>query len=292
MPGFLLALRLLVAGVFAVAGVAKLADLQGARRAATAFGAPAWLGILLPPAELAVAAALVPVESAPFTAAAAAALLALFAVAIGWTVLRGRRRECHCFGKLHAAPAGPGAVGRNAALAGAAGIVAAAGPGASLPRPDATDIVLGLLALGLVVLSWFCWQLFRQNGRMLERIRVLEAPGAPLIGEPAPAVPELPRGVPALVAFTDRGCGACEELLPRLERLRSEWPGELEIALVERDEAAFAGYGVRAVPSAVFVDADGLIASETVTGAAAIERLLLTKLPGLHPDGAHLVAVS
>ncbi|HZQ66606.1 MAG TPA: MauE/DoxX family redox-associated membrane protein [Gaiellaceae bacterium] len=292
MPGFLLALRLLVASVFAVAGIAKLADRQGARRAASDFGAPGWVGTLLPPAELAVAAALLPVESAPFAAAAAAALLALFAAAIGRAVLRGRRHDCRCFGKLHAGPAGPGAVGRNVALAGAAALVAAAGPGASLPRPDATETVLGLLALGLVGLGSFCWQLFRQNGRLLDRVRALEAPSTRRIGEPAPVVPEIPRGVPVLVVFTDRGCGACEELLPRLARLRLEWPGELEIALVERDEAAFAAYRVRALPSAVLVDADGLIASETVTGVAAIERLLATTFPIVHRDGAHLAALN
>ena len=58
----LLITRLLLALVFATAGVAKLADRAGSRRAIIDFGVPAFLaaplGILLPLAELLVAAAL------------------------------------------------------------------------------------------------------------------------------------------------------------------------------------------------------------------------------------------
>jgi uncharacterized membrane protein YphA (DoxX/SURF4 family) len=64
----LLIARLVLAGVFAVAGVAKLADLPGSRRAVAAFGVPRHLadplGLLLPLAELAVAALLLPTAAA------------------------------------------------------------------------------------------------------------------------------------------------------------------------------------------------------------------------------------
>jgi uncharacterized membrane protein YphA (DoxX/SURF4 family) len=60
----LLVARLLLAAVFATAGVAKLADREGSRRAITDFGVPpslaAALAVLLPLCELAVAAALPP----------------------------------------------------------------------------------------------------------------------------------------------------------------------------------------------------------------------------------------
>src|SRR5215218_7157556 len=60
--------RLLLATVFAVAGVAKLADRAGSRQAIVDFGLPArlatLLGILLPLYELAVAAALIPTPTA------------------------------------------------------------------------------------------------------------------------------------------------------------------------------------------------------------------------------------
>ena len=60
----LLVIRLLLAAVFVVAGVAKLADPKGSRQAIIDFGVPAGLasplGILLPLAELVCAGALIP----------------------------------------------------------------------------------------------------------------------------------------------------------------------------------------------------------------------------------------
>ena len=59
----LLVARLLLAGVFLVAGTAKLVDRAGSRQAVVDFGLPAWsatpLGILLSLAELAVAVPLI-----------------------------------------------------------------------------------------------------------------------------------------------------------------------------------------------------------------------------------------
>jgi hypothetical protein len=64
----LLVARVLLAGVFGIAGVAKLADRAGSRQALQDFGVPTVLasplGILLPLAELAVAVALVPTATA------------------------------------------------------------------------------------------------------------------------------------------------------------------------------------------------------------------------------------
>jgi len=64
----LLVARLLLALVFAAAGAAKLADRVGSRQAIVDFGVPsaiaAPLGLLLPLAELAVAASLLPASTA------------------------------------------------------------------------------------------------------------------------------------------------------------------------------------------------------------------------------------
>ena len=72
MDAALLVARLLLAAVFAVAGLAKLADREGSERALKVFGLPAPLAspfaILLPVAELAVAVALLPVATAWFGA--------------------------------------------------------------------------------------------------------------------------------------------------------------------------------------------------------------------------------
>ena len=110
MDATLLCARLLLALVFAVAGVAKLADRTGSRQAIVDFGVPAALvgplGVFLPLAELAVAAALVPTTTAWWGAVGALVLLLLFAVAIGANLARGRKPNCRCFGQVHSAPAG------------------------------------------------------------------------------------------------------------------------------------------------------------------------------------------
>src|SRR3712207_7952948 len=97
--------RVLLAGVFFVAGLSKLADRAGSRQAIIDFGLPALLatplGILLPLAELAVAAALIPASTAWWGALGAVALLLLFIVGISINLARGRKPDCHCFGQLH-----------------------------------------------------------------------------------------------------------------------------------------------------------------------------------------------
>src|ERR687884_2264682 len=96
-----LAARVLLALVFGVAGLAKLADRAGSRRALRDFGLPGWLasplGVLLPLVELGIAVALLPAVSAWWGAVGAAALLVLFLVGMSVTLLRGRRPACHCF---------------------------------------------------------------------------------------------------------------------------------------------------------------------------------------------------
>src|SRR3712207_5270289 len=121
MESALLVARLLLAAVFAVAGVAKLADLPGSRQAMRAFGVPgrlaAPLGLLLPTAELAVAVALIPKGSAWWGALGALVLLLLFVAGIGVSLARGKHPECHCFGQLHSAPASWPTLVRNGLLA-------------------------------------------------------------------------------------------------------------------------------------------------------------------------------
>src|SRR3712207_5861145 len=106
----LLLARGLLALVFVVAGVAKLADRAGSRQALINFGVPARLASLfnrlLPLAELAVAIALLPTTTAWWGGLGALTLLLLFTVGISYNLARGRTPECHCFGQLHSTPAG------------------------------------------------------------------------------------------------------------------------------------------------------------------------------------------
>src|ERR687889_1864409 len=127
MGAALLIARLVLAAVFTLAAVAKLSDLKGSRQAIIDFGVPsaiaAPLGLLLPLAELSVAATLLPASTAWWGALGALGLLSVFIVGISINLARGRTPECHCFGQLHSAPAGPKTLARNGVLAVVAGFV-------------------------------------------------------------------------------------------------------------------------------------------------------------------------
>jgi thiol-disulfide isomerase/thioredoxin len=201
MDTILLLVRLVLAAIFAVAGLAKLADRAGSRQALIDFGVPARLagvpGVLLPLAELSVAVALVPAASAWWGSVGALGLLLLFLAGIGFNLARGRRPDCRCFGQLHSEPVGRSTLSRNAVLAAMAGFVVLQGPeraGTSTlawPADLSTGQFMllggGVLILGaLVVEGWLLFQLLRQNGRLMLRLDELEAR---LAGEAASAVP-------------------------------------------------------------------------------------------------------
>ena len=97
----LLLLRLFLAGTFAVAGAAKLADLAGSRQAMRDFGVPAKLadisGGLLPLVELATAVALVVPPTAWWGAVAAFSLLLIFVAGIGYNLAQGRHARLPLF---------------------------------------------------------------------------------------------------------------------------------------------------------------------------------------------------
>ena len=119
--------RVVLAAVFAVAGIAKLIDLAGSRKSLRDFGVPdalAWpFGLLLPLAELICAGALLFDASAWWGACGVAVLLILFIAGIGINLARGRKPDCHCFGQLSSKPVGAGTLVRNAALLLLAGLV-------------------------------------------------------------------------------------------------------------------------------------------------------------------------
>src|SRR5438105_5057625 len=123
----LLIARILLIAVFGVAGITKLADLAGTRKAVREFGVPESLagpvGILLLLAELGVAIALIPSDWAWGAAIGALALLLLFIAGIGLSLARGRTPDCHCFGQLYSRPVDAGTLLRNVALAAVAGFI-------------------------------------------------------------------------------------------------------------------------------------------------------------------------
>jgi peroxiredoxin len=277
----LLAGRLFLAAVFAVAALAKLSDRAGWRRTVGDFRVPARVvapvALLVPLAEFATAAALLPTASVRWAALGALALLGALSAAIAVQLARGHRPDCHCFGKLHSAPIGRSTLVRNGVLAAIAGFVAWGGwadagrgvtdglGGLSVPPwLSASTAVLVLAGLGLQ--GWLLLNLLRQNGRILLRLDALDAgrvtgpavgtaprpaPTAGLaIGTPAPDFSL--RGVdgetltlaslraghePLLLLFTDPTCGPCLELLSEVARWQREWSPRLSIAVISRGDA-------------------------------------------------------
>ena len=216
----LLLARLLLAVVFVVAGLAKLADRAGSRQALQDFGLPAALagpfGLLLPLAELAVAVALLPSVSAWWGALGAFALLLLFIAGIGYNLAHGRRPECHCFGQLYSAPAGWSTLIRNLILAAVAGLVVVLGPQYAAPNvlgwlgvlalAQRIELLVGVVVVALLALeSWVLLKVLSQQGRLLLRIEAIEAqlaangrvPQAAPTGNAALPVTGLPVGTPA-----------------------------------------------------------------------------------------------
>lgn len=262
---------LVLACVFGLAGVAKLLDRAGTRRAVQAFGTPPRLvravAALLPLAELAIAASLIPSATARWGALAAATLLAVFCAAIIRALRSGATPDCNCFGGLSQTEVGRGTLLRNLLLGGVAGLAAV---GASDPPigalnwvtvPAARDrpVVIVLVSC-LAMLGWVCWQLLRQNGRLLFALEAQPAelgrggevlaaddlaplePGMPapeftgrdLEGEPVSLSSLLAAGRPVVLFFTDPACVACAPGLELVARAQRERADELTLAVISR----------------------------------------------------------
>ena len=100
--------------------------------------------------------------------------------------------DCGCFGRERSAPAGGRTLARNGVLAGVAAAVAVAGPGlAPAEALSGAEVPVWAIALALVLVAqaFFGWQLFRQHGRLLERVESLEAALAEPPAEPVPLRP-------------------------------------------------------------------------------------------------------
>lgn len=269
-----LLVRLVLAAVLAVSAVMKLRSLKGSQQAAVDLGVPKALapavGPGVPVVELAIAAALVPTETARWGGAAALALLLAFAGVLAANLSAGRRPTCHCFGELSRAEISWATVARNLGLAGAGGLVWAvepAGFAAAFRGVSGAELaVAGSLAglAGLVaVQGWALVHVIRQHGRVLLRLKALE--DAALAGPQPPAAPAAPRhhgsglpvgqpapefsltglhgetmtlaalrssGRPVLLVFSDPGCGPCTALAPDLARWQAEHADRLRIVVV------------------------------------------------------------
>ena len=301
--------RLLLAGVFTVAGLAKLIDPKGSREAMRDFGLPDWaanpVAIALPVAELAVATLLVKESLAWLAAVGALGLLLAFILGIAVNIAKGRRPKCRCFGQIRSRPVGWPAVARNAVLALAAGLVAGQGRDYKILLG-----VAGFFAVGAAV-----WPAVAKRASRLPAT-VAAYTGIPLpIGELAPdfrlsnlsgemvGLSNLNQdGRSLILMFSDPDCEACEALLPKIAEWQREHARKLRIAiligpgrktdrskikqyeltdvLLQQEYEVAQAYQTEAGPSAVLVMSDGTIGSDIATGSEAIRALIADALQG------------
>jgi hypothetical protein len=247
----------------------------------------------LPWVELAIAVAVLLAPTAAPGAIGALVLLTLFVAGIAISLGRGRQPECRCFGQIHSAPISWKTLARNAALAGAAALVVARGPGASLGSWSSR--LTGIEWLGLVVAMGLAVAVGLEGSAVRRRWRP-RPPGDPVltiippsstglpVGTPAPRLTLWVPGRPLLLIFTARNCGSCASLSPDVSRWQAERGDELTVALVFDREVARA-FRAAGPPSAVVIGRDGAIASPVVEGPDPIRRLVESVLATPRPGG-------
>jgi peroxiredoxin/uncharacterized membrane protein YphA (DoxX/SURF4 family) len=261
----LLIARIILALVFAVAGLAKVADLEGSRKAVAGFGVPPVLanpiGFFLPAIELAAAAALISPPSAWYGSVVALGLLLLFILGMSVSLARGRAPDCHCFGQLHSEPVGPQSLIRNLILAAIAAFIVLLGRenpglGATGWLADLTALQqLGVaaaaaIALALAAEAVLGYRLFRGNAQLRTRLASLQSGGdAPTQGLPVGSTaPDFTLrdldgrtvtldmlradGRAVMLLFVDPNCGPCATLMPDVARWQREYQSGMSFALV------------------------------------------------------------
>jgi peroxiredoxin/uncharacterized membrane protein YphA (DoxX/SURF4 family) len=186
---FLLVIRLILAGIFALAGIGKLLDRDGSRKAIIDFGLPAsiagFLSALLTFAELALAVAFLFVESSWYGAAGSLALLIVFLAGMSYQVFKGRSPDCHCFGAVHSEPVGITGIVRNIVFAVLALLLVLSGRNSQgIDAAGATregsfmTFILGITIVGLLIAAVVHLRMIGlQQTQIMRRIDALEISG-------------------------------------------------------------------------------------------------------------------
>jgi len=270
MESALLLIRLLFAGVFGVAGLAKLFDREGSRRSGRDFGVPERLAgvfsVLLPIAEIAISLSMLFVELSWFGAIGSVLLLAAFTAGMIIQMVKGQAPDCHCFGQLHSEPVGARSLVRNAVLIVPAVILAAAGrsfQGTDLTKMDSglfqliSAIIFVALLLSVIL---HLTQIAGRQREILKRLEIIEVlgrdggsvdrqdAGSPHDGLPIGAfVPafellgsngeivnsnSIGKGRPALLFFVSPSCTPCKAVLPKIREWADELADKLEIVFI------------------------------------------------------------
>lgn len=279
--------RIFLAGVFGVSGIAKLTDRSGVQHAVVEFGLPtrsaALLGWVLVCSEFSVALMLLFGPLQPVGSLGALVLLVGFSGAVALSLARGRSPDCHCFGRLSSGPIGWSTVARNGFFATLATFVALGG------RLEWMFASLSVVAVAL----WVSPMVKRRRGQRAGAVTFALPDNA---GNTWTLKALLEQQKPLVLVFSQPGCGACDALLPNVARWQQDLDKRVTIAivnggsqadnlvkareygmrqmLIDERRSVFAAYGVTATPSAVLIGEDGTVAAAPARGAEEIEGLI------------------
>jgi len=337
----LLLVRLFLFVIFALAGIGKLFDLKGSKKAVTDFGVPDVLAkpaaVLLPVVELSIAILLLPIQTSWFGATFGALLLLIFVGGMLWQIKQGNAPDCHCFGQIHSEPVGKKSLARNGVLLFfALSLVVNGKENQGLNIFDNSNeflnlnimqIILGIVIIGfLTAIVFFLRKISEQQTQIIRRVEVLELisqesgkeverdnvddPGAGLpIGAMAPKfkLPDINNkkvafenlvavSKPTLLFFVSPSCSPCEALVPEIENWQKNLKDRVKFVFISSGNVnenldKFAGNGFKHIllqkeneisktfgaewtPTALLINAKGLIASRLATGNSAIKELI------------------
>jgi thiol-disulfide isomerase/thioredoxin/uncharacterized membrane protein YphA (DoxX/SURF4 family) len=271
MEEVLLFIRILLAGVFAIAGIGKLLDAAGSAKAARAFGVPDNLavpvGAALPIVEIAVAICLLLTAASWFGAIGATILLTVFVGGMLWQFSQGRAPDCHCFGQIHSEPVGVKSIARNIILLSFALLLVIAGrAGQGFPLATTYDgtiqtLLLFVIAALMITALAFVKRILdsqEETSRKIELLELLSSADVPKerqeAGDPSDALPlgavlpdfslkdiaghqtelasVLAPQLPVLFFFLGPNCAPCKALLPEISEWITKLAGKIEIVLI------------------------------------------------------------
>jgi thiol-disulfide isomerase/thioredoxin/uncharacterized membrane protein YphA (DoxX/SURF4 family) len=276
MDAILLILRLALAGIFGLAGVAKFLDLNGSEKAFKDFGVPASIAkpssIALSLLEISIAAMLLFTTTSWFASVGALFLLALFIVQMIYQMAMGNAPDCHCFGQIHSEPVSKTSVIRNALFAVPALLLVSGGTqgqGMSLadPKLDVMQLVFGIASIGFLVgVLFYLKKILEQQQQMMRRLEIIDLvaqeggsvtrdeAGHPHEGLPIGALfPDFELSdvggdvvsldalkaehMPVLYVFVSPTCNPCKALLPEFEQWQTELAEKVKVVFVSSGTA-------------------------------------------------------
>lgn len=276
MESALLLARILLAGIFALAGIAKFLDLRGSQKAFVDHGVPRSLAlpgaIGLSLLEIVIAVLLLSTDTSWYAGIAALGLLVLFISQMSFHLARGHTPDCHCFGQVHSAPVSKVSILRNVLFSLPALALVVSGPraqGTALtdPRLDMMQLIFGsatvaLLAVAVVSLR----KIIVQQQELAKRVELMELiarDGSSVtredVGHPHEGLPigavfpefELPAangkvttladvraaGMPVLFLFVSPSCGPCRSLVAEFEKWQRDLDERVRFVFVSNGSA-------------------------------------------------------